>query len=220
MKYFRVLWIIPAIYPSALVTMIVLFNHPIMPQFNQLLINLIIPVLYLVITAVFIIAMMLYGLNRSLLLFTVLLPCVVSPFFIMGHWVMSSSHMGIGSGGIEYFWSWLTRYPNFGPVNYEIALGILCVLSSHIIPFIYAAIRLVFGKTNIWLFTLFFFTELIFYIPVLVRLDLFSFSAVISGLLPILFYSGPLFRFLSCVSMTMLYTLDLTSITNQKTRLA
>lgn len=41
-------------------------------------------------------------------------------------WYVSS----LGDGGFRFFMHWLTKYPNFGPINYKVALGMVCIVVS------------------------------------------------------------------------------------------
>ena len=64
----------------------------------------------------------------------VLAPCFLAPLSILHVWAIVPSPMGVGLGGLQTFLHWLTKYPNWGPVNMEILLGILCVLGAGATP--------------------------------------------------------------------------------------
>ncbi len=63
-------------------------------------------------------------------------PCCLAPLAILGAWTVAP---GPGYGGFGYFLHWLTKYPNFGPINIEVLIGILCVLLSSLLPAAFAS---------------------------------------------------------------------------------
>ncbi len=111
-----------------------------------------------------------------------LVPLFAAPLFILGHWAVMPKHFGPGSGGIEAFIYWLTKYPNFGPINWEVGLGILCVMGAHLLPLAFALLWLMPRKRPTRLLLALAAAEVILYVPVLVRLDLESLAAI--GALP------------------------------------
>ena len=66
--------------------------------------------------------------------FAVLIPCFLAPLSVMHVWAIVPANLGVGMGGFEFFVSWLTRYPDLGPVNLQVLLGLLCVLGAGAMP--------------------------------------------------------------------------------------
>lgn len=64
--------------------------------------------------------------------------CGWAPLAVIPPWALTSGKIWIGYGGFGYFLSWLTKYPNLGPVNYEVLLGILCMLGACFLPWLFA----------------------------------------------------------------------------------
>lgn len=69
--------------------------------------------------------------------FAMLSPCVLAPLAVLHAWTVGLKAPGT-FGGFCFFLHWLTKYPNLGPVNWEVLLGILCVLGSSFIPALFA----------------------------------------------------------------------------------
>jgi len=63
--------------------------------------------------------------------------CAVAPVGLAGSWAVMPR---LGIGNISSFMSWLIRYPNFGPINYEVLAGMLCILGSAFLPWTFAAV--------------------------------------------------------------------------------
>jgi hypothetical protein len=86
--------------------------------------------------------------------------CILSPLGLLFPWVVF--------GGVQaYDWvEWLTKYPDFGPINLEVGLGILCMLVCSLLPFGFG-MYYIFGKVlrrNILVMLLV--AELVFFLPV------------------------------------------------------
>lgn len=87
-------------------------------------------------------------------------------------WATVPTHMGIGVGGFPLFLDWLTKYPNFGPLNRDIFLGMVCVIGCSSLPLLAvlyeglsSAPSRMLRRTLVWfLFVL--------WLPVVVMLDL------------------------------------------------
>lgn len=126
---------------------------------------------------------------------------LLSPLTVMLPWAAAPSHIGIGLGNFSFFVHWLTKYPNLGPINYEVLLGMLCVLGSATMPALYAASRLWAGDDDerSSLSFVLFVLHLVAYLPVLVRLDLEMIA--IWGSAAYVFGSGALMRALLLVYM-------------------
>src|SRR4051812_42271524 len=59
------------------------------------------------------------------LLVSLLAPACIAPLAVLYPWTLAPSHLGgIGYGGFTFFRFWLTKYPNWGPINHEVLLGI------------------------------------------------------------------------------------------------
>jgi hypothetical protein len=148
------------------------------------------PVLMLfVLIIIFIVSVFPVGIKGNLKELVLHSPLFLSPLGITGQWVM----IGFGFGGYGTFVHWLTRYPNMGLVNYEVLLGIICVLGSSFIPVIFAVYHLVSNRRARILVALLVF-DLILYGPVLVRLDLDSLSTGRCFIYLPVVIGGPIFR--------------------------
>jgi hypothetical protein len=87
-------------------------------------------------------------------------------------WAVVPSHIGFATGGWSFFLEWLTKYPNFGPINLEVGLGILFVVVCSLLPFGFGA-YLVFAKTpRRRVLVMLLVAELVFFLPVLTQLDI------------------------------------------------
>lgn len=117
-------------------------------------------------------------------------PCLLAPLATIYPWAVVPSHLGMAVGGLPLFLGWLTRYPNFGPVNGEILLGIGCVLGASAMPVLFAELaRRRPGRPGLLLGVLL--LGLVPYVPVLLRLDI---ELVLAGILgvPSLFSDAPI----------------------------
>jgi hypothetical protein len=95
----------------------------------------------------------------------------MAPLGVIPSWVVAPSHFGMTSGSLGFFLGWLTRYPNLGPINSEVLLGILCVLGSGAIPAAFGLYCLTKRDRSWVVLGLFMASQLVAYVPVLVRLD-------------------------------------------------
>ena len=122
-----------------------------------------------------------------------LIPLIMAPFSILGHWSIWESN-----SGITFFLKWLTKYPNFGPINYEVLLGIICIVMCSVIPVVFAFYFLRVKKCKSVNLIIIILLDLLFYIPVIIRLDFISLGFAIIYLKEGLYYFFPvlLFRFL------------------------
>jgi hypothetical protein len=117
--------------------------------------------------------------NRTTRLGAVL-PCLLAPLALFFPWAIVPSHIGLGAAGWPFFREWLTKHPNLGPINWEVAAGIVCVVAASWLPFAFGAHvvsaerprRLVLGVLAAASFCV--------YAAVLVRLD-FVFFALLAG---------------------------------------
>lgn len=56
---------------------------------------------------------------------------LLSPLSVVLPWASVPANIGLGLANFAFFVEWLTKYPNFGPINYEVLLGILCMRLGH-----------------------------------------------------------------------------------------
>lgn len=97
-------------------------------------------------------------------------PALLAPLALLFPWAAVPDNLGVGFGGPGFFWDWLTKYPNMGPINYEVLLGILCVTGASLLPAALAAYRLSGGRRRLAERALTA-AALVVYVPVLIRLD-------------------------------------------------
>ena len=64
--------------------------------------------------------------------------CAVAPFAVFYPWVIIPGKIGLATGDFLFFLGWLTRYPNLGPLNVEVFLGICCVILASFLPALFA----------------------------------------------------------------------------------
>lgn len=126
-------------------------------------------VMLFVLIAIFIVSVFHTRIKGSLRKRIFHLPLFLTPIAVTGHWAM----IGFGFGGYGAFVHWLTKYPNIGPVNYEVLLGIICVLGSSFIPVVFAVYNL-FSTRRTRMLPILLVFELILYGAVFIRLDLDS----------------------------------------------
>jgi hypothetical protein len=132
-----------------------------------------------------------------------LIPCFLAPLALLYPWTIAPSHLGgIGWGGARFFLHWLTKYPNFGPVNIEVFVGIAAMLCLGFLPVIFGVLAL--GKYRIMFLISLACVIWIAYVPIIIRLDL---NLVLAGLygttgqsLLFLIY-GPIIRLLAAVAV-------------------
>lgn len=77
---------------------------------------------------------------RPLWRLAVLSPCSLAPLALFRAWTIAPGPLGVSYGSYEFFLHWLTKYPNFGPINIEVMLGIACVVVSSCGPAVFAAV--------------------------------------------------------------------------------
>lgn len=140
--------------------------------------------------------------NRSTIRALVMLsPCYAAPFGLLQPWTAAPGLGGIYFGGYRFFLGWLVKYPNFGPINYEVLLGILCVMGSVILPAIYAFYLSCTRQPRKWFAWGLLLWVLVCYIPMFVQLDLALISFGLSfGWLSMPVY-GPLTHAIALLTM-------------------
>lgn len=94
--------------------------------------------------------------------------CAAAPVALVYPWAVATRFPG-AVGDVSYFLGWLTRYPNFGPVNIEVLAGIAAVVTTGFLPALAAALFLLRAPRRALQAAAA--VSLIAYFPVLVRLD-------------------------------------------------
>ena len=72
----------------------------------------------------------------------VLSPCFFAPLAVLHTWALIPGPGGLGYASLPTFLHWLTKYPNLGPINSDVLLGILCVLGSSAVPVAFGLLAL------------------------------------------------------------------------------
>lgn len=144
--------------------------------------------------------------DARLRLGAVLLLCSTAPLALLYPWVVAAGPLPGSFGGFSYFLGWLTRYPNWGPVNIEVLAGMVAVLATGFLPALAAALAVVGTPRRVILGTIA--LALLAYVPVLVRLDL-EMVLVIENLrdlqdYPPNPYFGPMIRAAAMVALMVL----------------
>lgn len=129
-------------------------------------------------------------------------PCVLAPLGLLYPWVITPGNLpGISVGGLEFFITWASKYPDVGPVNIKVLLGILCMFLSAVLPVAFAFYARAHQKKAYLLMLAI--SYLVVYIPVLIALDLclmlFGLASFREGAFALA--AGPLFRMLVIPSM-------------------
>ena len=55
--------------------------------------------------------------------------CFLAPFALWYPWAITGGATTPGYGGFLYFMQWLSKNPNFGPVNIQVLIGIICMIT-------------------------------------------------------------------------------------------
>lgn len=106
--------------------------------------------------------------------------CALTPLSLIYPWVVVPGNLGMSYGGYGFFLEWLTKYPNFGAINIEVFIGIVCVLFSSLLPAIVCSMYTFnrhYRKVTNALTTI----EIAAYLPVLIKLDWLVFLSGIMG---------------------------------------
>lgn len=106
------------------------------------------------------------GLRRAALL----LPCAAAPAALLYPWVATHGPPAGGFAELPYFLSWLFRYPNLGPFNYQVLAGIAAMLAAGFLPALVAVLAQVRAPRRALRTVAV--LAMIAYLPVLIRLDL------------------------------------------------
>ena len=135
-------------------------------------------------------------------------PCFFAPLSVLHVWALVPGNLGVAMAGFEYFVTWCTKYPNFGPVNREVVLGTLCVLGAGAVPVGFGLYAVLSQKRRLAAFATWFALDLVAFVPVFIELDIPLWTLSVAGLptilgtatVPTLLY-GPLLRTLPLISM-------------------
>jgi len=183
MRKLHIFLLFPIIYST-------LFVFHLVPEyFNHILLGYLLPFLLATLSILLFVLSLRHKIS---IYYMLLLPCFFSMFYFTGHWYFGNAPFGIGLGGFFFFLHWLTKYPNFGPINYEIALGMICIFLNHFLPLLFIFIILIFKNRKSILLLIILILDLIAYLPVIIKLDYLN-MAVLFGF-P---YQFPLFVFFS-----------------------
>ena len=136
---------------------------------------------------------------QTLLRFAGLSSCILAPLAVLNAWTLAPGP-GVCYGGYGYFIHWLTKYPNFGPINIEVLLGIICVLVSSLVPAVFAAYVLSEHHRRIVILALLL-LDVTCLVAVIIKLDIALLLAGFSIDDPI-YYMGPVLRIGGAISMT------------------
>jgi hypothetical protein len=96
--------------------------------------------------------------------------CFLAPFALWYPWVITNASE-TGYGGFLYLVEWLTKNPNFGAVNLQVLIGIICMITITVLPPVYAFHALS-DKPRMSRLLLLFSIGLLAFMPVFIRLDL------------------------------------------------
>lgn len=131
--------------------------------------------------------------------YAMLFLCALVPLTVLNVWTLAPGHVGLGCGGYGFFLGWLIKYPNFGPINYHVLAGLLCVVISSLAPAVFA-LYVTIKAPRFVVVVLWILLEIICLSAVIVKLDFSLFWYGVSHFLPFLF-AGPLLRLIGALSM-------------------
>jgi hypothetical protein len=127
-----------------------------------------------------------------------LFACSLTPLAVLNAWT-NAPGFPTAFGGYRYFLHWLTKYPNFGPINIEVLLGLLCVVLSSLTPAAFAIFAST-GRLLPGIALAFIALELLCLVPVIIKLDIGLLLAGVSFMSPVHFM-GPVLRLTGLVFM-------------------
>jgi hypothetical protein len=125
-------------------------------------------------------------------------PCWLAPLAILNAWTLAPG-FPYAYGGYGFFLHWLTKYPNFGPINLEVFLGIVCVLLSSLLPAVFASYAITQRPRRLAVLALVA-LELPCLVAVIINLD---FGLLLAGftILSPTHFMGPVLRLAGAVAM-------------------
>lgn len=124
-------------------------------------------------------------------------PCFLAPLAVLSAWTPTP---GPGYGGWGFFLHWLTKYPNFGPINIEVFLGIVCVLLSALLPAVFAGYAITQHPRRLSVLALLA-LELACLVAVVIKLDLGLLFWGVGLLMGPTLFAGPVLRLSGAVAM-------------------
>ena len=131
-----------------------------------------------------------------------LVPCFLAPLALLYPWTIAPSHLsGISWGGARFFLHWLTKYPNFGPVNLEVLAGIAAMLCLGFLPVLFGVLAL--RRSRLMALISIVCVIWIAYVPIIIRLDS---NLILAGLIgtadhSVLFLMyGPIIRLMAAIA--------------------
>lgn len=162
-------WLIPVAAPAALVFIwLVSVAFELFPiRFYSAPMFVPAPVLIIAPVGILLIVSLREG-NARLRVAALVAASAAAPVALFYPWTVATRFPG-AVGELSFFLRWLTRYPNFGPINIEVLAGIAAILATGFIPALTAVLyllraqRLALQAAAV--------ISLIAYVPVLVRLD-------------------------------------------------
>ena len=217
---YKTVWILPCLLSCAY-----LLGDALNQRTEYYINTTIIPELLLIIIAAVVVFYLLYAIikrDNKYIIYCCLSICSLTPFSAMYPWVISPGHLGIGFGGFNFFIEWLTKYPDFWKINIEVLIGIICFITASFVPGIFSCIYV--RKKSRGILALLAIVEIVFYAPVLVKLDYPFFSIVVTNVLykisPIGYCAslfGPVLRLISFVAIMVLTGINYSHKNHKKT---
>jgi hypothetical protein len=98
-------------------------------------------------------------------------PCLIATLSVLYPWTVAPGKGFPAVGGFSYFIGWLTKYPNWGPINYEVLLGILCMLGASSIPVAFALYHVQARPPRAGVLGTILLLDLVAFIPLVIYLD-------------------------------------------------
>ncbi len=96
--------------------------------------------------------------------------CSLTPLGLLAAWTVAPGLFSYG--GAKYFIDWLTKHPNFGPLNGEVLLGTICIIGASLSPVIFSKVSLRDAGSSGRDSRAALVVHLVFYLPVVWCLDL------------------------------------------------
>jgi len=108
------------------------------------------------------------------------IPGFMAPLALFSAWTLAVSHIsGMAWGGIGYFLNAATRYPDLGPVNSSVVLGLMAIFCVAFFPVVISWAYLAnWSKLYVYVLATF---VLLAYGAILVELDVYLYMAVFYG---------------------------------------
>lgn len=152
-------------------------------------------------------------LKNQFSMMALLSPCFLAPLAVIYPWAVVPGNLGVGLAGFQFFLVWLNKYPNAGPVNIQVMLGIICVILACWLPTLFAFIYSVQSRTLNRKLVILCGAQIVIMVPIIINLD---FGLLWCGIIgfsgfgdefktrEVMAATGPLFRLISMVIMVKL----------------